>query len=130
MELYGEVYNASGVYFDTIPDVLGGCDTAVVIDIFQYPQTADETIFEEICDNESIVFEGVEYEEAGVYPVVVQDVNGCDFVRTLDLTVLSLPDLLVTENICWNESVELYGCLLYTSPSPRDLSTSRMPSSA
>ena len=27
-------------------------------------------------------------------------------------------------------SVELCGCLLYTSPSPRDLSTSRMPSSA
>ena len=25
---------------------------------------------------------------------------------------------------------ELYDCLLYTSPSPRDLSTSRMPSSA
>ena len=25
---------------------------------------------------------------------------------------------------------ERYGCLLYTSPSPRDLSTSRMPSSA
>ena len=24
----------------------------------------------------------------------------------------------------------LYNCLLYTSPSPRDLSTSRMPSSA
>ena len=27
-------------------------------------------------------------------------------------------------------SVQLEGCLLYTSPSPRDLSTSRMPSSA
>ena len=25
---------------------------------------------------------------------------------------------------------DTYGCLLYTSPSPRDLSTSRMPSSA
>ena len=25
---------------------------------------------------------------------------------------------------------KFYGCLLYTSPSPRDLSTSRMPSSA
>eukprot|EP00831_Metopus_contortus_P056273 TRINITY_DN48029_c0_g1_i1.p4 TRINITY_DN48029_c0_g1~~TRINITY_DN48029_c0_g1_i1.p4 ORF type:complete len:109 (-),score=26.99 TRINITY_DN48029_c0_g1_i1:130-456(-) len=25
---------------------------------------------------------------------------------------------------------KIYGCLLYTSPSPRDLSTSRMPSSA
>ena len=28
------------------------------------------------------------------------------------------------------EVVEMKGCLLYTSPSPRDLSTSRMPSSA
>ena len=27
-------------------------------------------------------------------------------------------------------NVEFYICLLYTSPSPRDLSTSRMPSSA
>ena len=30
----------------------------------------------------------------------------------------------------WVEAAESYGCLLYTSPSPRDLSTSRMPSSA
>ena len=29
-----------------------------------------------------------------------------------------------------NEIIEIKGCLLYTSPSPRDLSTSRMPSSA
>ena len=30
----------------------------------------------------------------------------------------------------WVEAAALEGCLLYTSPSPRDLSTSRMPSSA
>ena len=35
----------------------------------------------------------------------------------------------------WERTAEkgfqlVYGCLLYTSPSPRDLSTSRMPSSA
>ena len=29
-----------------------------------------------------------------------------------------------------NNITNPYGCLLYTSPSPRDLSTSRMPSSA
>ena len=28
------------------------------------------------------------------------------------------------------QNIRTYGCLLYTSPSPRDLSTSRMPSSA
>ena len=33
------------------------------------------------------------------------------------------------EFLCWDvDSIE--SCLLYTSPSPRDLSTSRMPSSA
>ena len=30
----------------------------------------------------------------------------------------------------WNEAAPCNICLLYTSPSPRDLSTSRMPSSA
>ena len=29
-----------------------------------------------------------------------------------------------------NDGDRMWGCLLYTSPSPRDLSTSRMPSSA
>ena len=29
-----------------------------------------------------------------------------------------------------SKSGKIYSCLLYTSPSPRDLSTSRMPSSA
>ena len=33
-------------------------------------------------------------------------------------------------NLSGLASREVYGCLLYTSPSPRDLSTSRMPSSA
>ena len=36
----------------------------------------------------------------------------------------SLPDVFETK------TDHLLGCLLYTSPSPRDLSTSRMPSSA
>ena len=31
---------------------------------------------------------------------------------------------------CWAHVVETYGCLLYTSPSPRDKRQSRMPSSA
>ena len=33
-------------------------------------------------------------------------------------------------NVSWVEVEQNVGCLLYTSPSPRDLSTSRMPSSA
>ena len=36
-----------------------------------------------------------------------------------------------TKSLLWIKDRDLsYPCLLYTSPSPRDLSTSRMPSSA
>ena len=35
-----------------------------------------------------------------------------------------------TAKWCLDFTDEYMGCLLYTSPSPRDLSTSRMPSSA
>ena len=38
-------------------------------------------------------------------------------------TVVVAPRILLAEQLCSD-------CLLYTSPSPRDLSTSRMPSSA
>ena len=39
-------------------------------------------------------------------------------------------NLLITSEGVRQIVVPVYRCLLYTSPSPRDLSTSRMPSSA
>ena len=47
--------------------------------------------------------------------------------RIVEIGCIELDNLVPTKNIfhCY-----LNPCLLYTSPSPRDLSTSRMPSSA
>ena len=66
-------------------------------------------------------------------------VSFCSFVGAFFFSFLGLvmPALLLCKVIknekipksFW-ENVKLYLCLLYTSPSPRDLSTSRMPSSA
>ena len=39
-------------------------------------------------------------------------------------------DHALAHGINFFDTAEMYPCLLYTSPSPRDLSTSRMPSSA
>ena len=47
-------------------------------------------------------------------------VENCNFKRGVAVAV-ALPQ---------NVIIDLQDCLLYTSPSPRDLSTSRMPSSA
>ena len=48
--------------------------------------------------------------------------NRIELLRQSDSSVLSTEDIALTEGAP--------NCLLYTSPSPRDLSTSRMPSSA
>ena len=45
-------------------------------------------------------------------------------------TAIKLKQLNPDINVCLLEKASEIGCLLYTSPSPRDLSTSRMPSSA
>ena len=43
---------------------------------------------------------------------------------------VNLRTILITALCGINKKEEAKSCLLYTSPSPRDLSTSRMPSSA
>ena len=59
-----------------------------------------------------------------LYPTLAEK-----FVQGMQLSDPERPNLLYTVFI-WGLVVLLHACLLYTSPSPRDLSTSRMPSSA
>ena len=57
----------------------------------------------------------------------------CSVVRftlqTSNSLPVFIPDILTGQSD-YNRTVYAITCLLYTSPSPRDLSTSRMPSSA
>ena len=55
-------------------------------------------------------------------PYIFSNFNGTDH----DITVLTHEAGLMSQN----SNIMISTCLLYTSPSPRDLSTSRMPSSA
>ena len=76
--------------------------------------------------------------KVGLSTVCAQQVtvatDGSGKVRTIQAALNSLPAeaakprTVYIKNGVYNEKVFI--CLLYTSPSPRDLSTSRMPSSA
>ena len=67
------------------------------------------------------VHNGIEY---GIEQILAE---GYDLMkRVKGMTGVQMADVLGQ----WNATEELSSCLLYTSPSPRDLSTSRMPSSA
>ena len=50
-------------------------------------------------------------------------------IKLTDNALLHLRSLIKEHNKKYVR-LQVKGCLLYTSPSPRDLSTSRMPSSA
>ena len=74
--------------------------------------------------------------EEGWIILEVADTHGCRARDSIYLTVNPLPvvDLGRDTSLCGDQSIELNagndGCLLYTSPSPRDRTRSRMPSSA
>jgi len=83
---------------------------------------------------EAVVVADVDFDEASA---VAQEIHGkavrCDVSRESD--VKELVEGVEAERgridiFCSNAGIAVGGCLLYTSPSPRDLSTSRMPSSA
>ena len=63
---------------------------------------------------------------------VIKNGTVCTADRTWKADVLIEGEKIkeIGENLKGDEYIDAEGCLLYTSPSPRDLSTSRMPSSA
>ena len=56
--------------------------------------------------------------------------SNSDFAESMKKYIKSELENGKTDEEIFSSLVEKYGCLLYTSPSPRDPKTSRMPSSA
>ena len=102
----------SGVYRDTL-QAITSCDSFIVLNL-SIKDTLQTELTVSICEEGSYSFNNQELTTSGVYRDTLQAVTSCDSFIVLNLTV---QDTFST-------------CLLYTSPSPRDLSTSRMPSSA
>ena len=121
----------TGLY--TYPGVTEfGCDSVVTISFTLLEETSSLTE-ESSCDE--YTWNGTIYTTSGTYDWLGENEVGCDSVATLELTIYESwsgeDDALSScEALTWNDLELSETCLLYTSPSPRDLSTSRMPSSA
>ena len=63
-----------------------------------------------------------------VLDLMLPGIDGIEALRRIRSENLKLPVLILTARSTMDDKVE--GCLLYTSPSPRDRTRSRMPSSA
>ena len=76
----------------------------------------------------------IENNEVCLFMKGTPDAPQCGFSMAtsniLKILEVNFKGINVLENQNLREGIKVFSCLLYTSPSPRDLSTSRMPSSA
>ncbi len=103
----GQVLDSSGVYVDTLVSATG-CDSILTLTLTVHP-TYDVTIDEQICDGSIYDFNGRPLSVAGTYDTLLQTMNGCDSMVTLNLTVLDILTTDLTDSICEGESIVFDG---------------------
>ena len=93
----GKTYNATGEYTYTTVAV-NGADSIVTLNLTVLPEVPVTEEVATICYGETYTWQGKEYTESGDYSVTYQDVNGCDSVVSLALTVYPQTEA-TTENV-------------------------------
>ena len=104
---HGNTINSSGSYTDTITDIHGGRNI-VTLTLHVLP-TVSLHLYDTICSNQSLAFEGTTYYSAGTYPHSFLSSRGCDSTRTLHLTVDSVSYTTIYATACdsylWHDSL-------------------------
>ena len=134
----GTDLNTPGVYTATF-STNTGCDSVVTLNL-TVSSAITSTLSESICQGASYSFNGNVITTSGIYTGNFITSTGCDSLVTLNLSVVPVLTNDISASICQGASYTfdgndltttgVYTCLLYTSPSPRDRTRSRMPSSA
>ena len=101
----GSVYSSSGTYSVTIPNSVG-CDSLITLDLTLTEQY-NILIQESICSGEELVIGDSTYNSSGIYFNVMQSVNGCDSIITLDLTVSAIYLENIVATICEGATYEI-----------------------
>lgn len=97
--LLGNSYAVAGTYIDTTSSLLTGCDSIVTLNLNVL--TNDSTDLNvSICTGGSYVLNGMVYETEGTFQIVTTNMNGCDSIISLDVTILPDDSTTVTETIC------------------------------
>ena len=112
IEVNNETYFDAGTYEQQFTTA-EGCDSLVYIVLDVFPNYELEESYT-ICDGTSIIIDDVEYDESGTYPQMLQTVNGCDSLVTIQIN--TLPSYSTSEQfeICSGGDIEVNG-QVYTS---------------
>ena len=101
-------YSEPGFYVDFEAGT-GHCLHQVNTLLEVYPEHEPTYLVEFLCEGESVDVNGLTFNDAGTYMILAQDVNGCDSLIYLDLTIPELVVDIFTPDIldCYHPEVEL-----------------------
>lgn len=93
----GQLLSETGQYQDSLLN-LSGCDSIIILDL-QVQGEVRSGFTDSICSGEAYFFAGEILTEKGIYRDTLQNLEGCDSIISLELTVLSpaLGDTLYVE---------------------------------
>ena len=113
-EWNGTTYTATGVYPVTLTGS-NGCDSTATLDLTVLPEVVTVPESATICAGETYIWHGATYTASGTYNMTLADVNGCDSIATLNLTVLPAnPEVVTIDTICAGESYVWVDGVSYT----------------
>ncbi len=106
----GFSYGYEGVYRKIDTSTTTGADSITFLTLSVLEANPITVTEEYICDGDSYEFYGEYYSEAGVYTHTLIDVNGCDSIMELNLTVVVDGAVVPqTASICEGDYHEFYG---------------------
>ena len=113
-EWNGTTYTATGAYPVTLTGS-NGCDSTATLDLTVLPEVVTVPENATICAGETYIWHGTAYTASGTYTMTLSDVNGCDSIATLNLTVLPAnPEVVTIDTICAGESYVWVDGVSYT----------------
>ena len=102
----GATYTLTGTQNKSVHlSSVNGCDSVVTLRLVELPEVVTVPESATICAGETYIWNGAPYTASDTYNVTLSDVNGCDSVATLNLTVLpAVADSIANVTICAGES--------------------------
>ena len=103
-QLGGQSFETEGTYTVTVDN--GLCNTIFNLNLSVTPNS-NTALTQTICAGETVSIGNDVYSATGIYNNTLTNVNGCDSLVTLDLTVNDGTTTNLTESICEGESFQL-----------------------
>lgn len=119
IEIEGEVFDLEGVYqIETVSNE--DCDSLINLTIEMYETSIVDTTFS-ICDGDSVLVEGVWYDQVEFISLENPNENGCDSTTMVSIEVVDILNDQDTLSICQGDSILIHGEWQYEGGNYPDL---------